>query len=339
MEIDTPFDYGDMTEFEVEASVTLPFSLKIAGSSKLVVDGYSVDLEINTNRVESTRYPGLEQADNVYMDHDETNFFEETTLKMRYECLLPVEEVQCHMYTLNESPKQILGFVNRVVLLSRTILGDVILPPAIEAWQLGSIGFRYKKEEQWKEGFFNSLNGLKNFREPFPEAKLKLFNYFMASGEGVPLSHQILADAKRYMIKKDSRMATLNMCLYFEVGIKEILQSFSFILDEEYPDSSWEAWPLNKSATLGLKQTLGAGLNSSNYWGERARNTFEKVIPLRNSIMHKGVIESDVFNGRSPSEEAINKLYNEIEELLVKVRSESLKRLEGLLDLNGQTNN
>jgi len=298
--------YGEMKPHEVKGQFTLPFSLIISGESDMALDGHTYRIKISTLSKENTTFPGLEKTKNIFMLNDDTNHFEETTINLSFTHPIPVNATKRNIYALTEMPEFMHKVANRIISLSRIILENFILPPTIDLWQLNPMHFQIFTNGKW-ENYTCCLSpsgGLRNYRKQIEKHKTLLFTYYLKTGGTLSLDSEILADAKRYLAKMNSRMALMNLCLFFEVSVKGILQLFSDELDKEIPHDDWRNWTLSKSAGKGLKTALGAGLDSKQYYGEMASKTYEIILKQRNNIMHKGLIHFDLFDDINDSSEA-----------------------------------
>jgi hypothetical protein len=284
----------------IEMSFDLPFSLRVDGVFALKAMEEVFTIELKTMEKESPDFPGFESVKNVAIMFDDSNCLYYTNVQASF---TPRDEaIAADPSKFSRIAAEIaVGIANTLLSAMRIAYDEYHFEYFYSADKLGSISFRVPPISGRKRyfGWFDGLQGGITFARP-PRTGVETVCFADALLRGVVLSpaSELLFEAKRYLLRRNMRMALANLSISFEVGLADLLGEVARYNNDQVLEQRIAAAALNDLGINCATRLLGYSFENSGYWSSRFVDAFQWMRKARNGVLHKAQLIL-TFNGRT----------------------------------------
>lgn len=264
-------------------------------------------------------------AQNTVLVNDGTPYFRQSQVKI--EVGLPIStDIKEWEFSFILIPDTALKLINRVIEVYRDVGDKFAVQTIASPDQLFAIQYQILNPETCPNLKPNGVcqrypgGGIRPLSPDLDTNKLQRIKALLLSKGQISLSRKLFLDARLYQMKKDNRMALINLVLSLELFLAELANVHLHTIKANtlLTEDKINSWTMYELATKGIKAITGYSLENSSYWGQSTVDKFRQILRLRNEIMHRGSLTlrtkcNDVLNLND--ETVLNQLFQDVEGL------------------------
>lgn len=318
----------------IKISFDLPFSLRVDGDFTLEAMEETFTIELETVEKKSPNFPRADLVENVAIMFDDSNILYYT--KVRASFAPRDEAIAADPSKFSRGVAEIaVGIANALLSAMREAYGEYHFEYLYSADKLGPISFDVSPISDGKRysGYFDGLQGGITIAQP-PRVGVEAAPFADALLRGAVPSpaSELLFEAKRYLLRRNMRMALANLSISFEVGLADLLGEVARHNNDHLLEQRIAAAALNDLGTNCAKQLLGYSFENRGYWSSRFVDAFQWMRKARNGVLHKAQLIL-TFDGRARDFNQLAELrglFDERDWLYAEIESAKSRVIQGL---------